>query len=204
MNSYTVPLAEGYRHAVYQAHSSGSFIDLPAASMAFVDIGLTNRADGIPSYWRSMGILYGITTTNKKVLDKRPSRTRPRPAEDAESTLAFIVEQIQSWEDIHHGNLMRPYVAYSLFLALTHVTSPVAALEPVFDVQTSYRWMRHVVLTNLTTLSDALENPDERRIRPLCRGMQKHDERPVSTRNTFRWMCDAPRIRYHANSKEFE
>ena len=202
MNSYTVPLnAEEHRHAVYQGPFKW-FLHRFAGRFngVFVDIGLFNErqivrmADTKLLAEACHGILYGITTTNKKVLDKLyQEHDHVLTMEDElNRRLTFIVEQIQSWEDIHHGNLMRPYVAYSLFLALTHVTSPVAALEPVFDVSNVVSMDEARVLTNLTTLSDALENPDEPgEFAPFveaCRSMTNvRSQREIR----FRWMCDA-------------
>lgn len=202
MNSYTVPLnAEEHRHAVYQGPFKW-FLHRLAGRFGgvFVDIGLFNETQIVRMADTKLlaevchAILHGLTTTNKNTLDnlyKDNDRVFPMENELTRH-LVFAVDQIRLWDDIHGGNLMRPYVAYSLLLAVIHVTSPIAKLENILRSPKLESIDETKALTNLTALSDSLEDSDVPdgfgEFVVAC----KSKTNVRSQRETrFRWLCRA-------------
>lgn len=202
MNSYTVPLnPEEHRHAVFQGPFKW-FLHRLAGRFGGVllDIGIFNETQIVRMADTKLlaevchGILHGITTTNKKALDTLYKNNDRVFAVEDELThrLVLAVDQIRLWEDIHRRNLMRPYVAYSLLLAVTHVTSPVATLDDVFRSPKLASINETRALTNLTALSDSLEDPEETGSFGEFVAACKSRTNVRSQRETrFRWMCRA-------------
>lgn len=170
MNSYTVPLnPEEHRHASYQGpfkwfvqRISRRFDD------GFVQIGLFGEKQLVRMADTKLiaeichALIYGIETTNKKKLDRlyrdREKSFSEEKEIDGRITSAF--DQILEWSVIHGGALMKPYIVYSLILAISHTRSPVQSLENVYQSPRLKVFETDIVMGNLTALSEALENPD--------------------------------------------
>lgn len=108
-------------------------------------------------------IFNGITTTNKNALDQLYSKfDKDFPeAGQIEKRLDNAVARLVSLEDLHRSPLMRPYIVYSLVLALLHMEQPVPTLVDVYQRTEPYRFERDLVTTNLSRLAEALEDPEE-------------------------------------------
>ena len=74
--------------------------------------------------------------------------------------MGFVLEI----SEIHQGPLMKPFVFYSLLLAVSQVLDPTDVLQDVFRPPQPYEFQRDIVVANLTALAEALETdaPEEK------------------------------------------
>ena len=171
MNSFTVPLnPEEQRHAVYQGRFKW-FIQRLAKTydQALVDMGvfgqkqIVRMADAKLLTEICHGYINGIKTTSRTSLDalyKAKDKDFPEE-EELEARLIEAFDQLLAWPDLHRTALMKPFVVYSLVLALVHNRHDVPALRS--DTQSA-----HVVafddaaaLPALSALAEALEASDQ-------------------------------------------
>ena len=75
--------------------------------------------------------------------------------------LTNSIDELRQWTDIHSSKLMRPYVVYSLLLAISHLRNAVDDLSPIFPSPELEEFDAAKVAANLSLLSEALESPDE-------------------------------------------
>ena len=107
-------------------------------------------------------LLHGVKTTTSALLDKL-YKENDREFLQAEATrLRFeqVMDSLVELPEIHNGPLMRPHLFYSLFLAMSHAIEPCASLNDIFIPAVPFEIDRDVVLANLSSLAQALE--DER------------------------------------------
>lgn len=202
MNSYTIPLnPEEHRHASYQGQFKWFIYRLARRfDESFVKIGLfgpkqlVRMADTKLLSEVCHALLYGIQTTNKAKLDKLYKEgDKEFPGEKAHaSKISGALDQLLEWPEIHGGALMKPYIVYALVLAVIHMRRPVSSLQPVFNSLELREFTKELVLTNLTQLAAALDNPD---------GFPDYEEfvAACSSRTNvraqrelrFKWLCKA-------------
>lgn len=207
MNSYTVPLnPEEHRHAVYQGRFKWFVHKLAhryQESLLRMDVftqkQLVRMADTKLLAELCHALLFGIKTTNKALLD-RLYRDHDK-AFDGQRHLSKVIgsamDQLIEWPELHGGNLMRPYVAYSLLLAIVHMKDQQDTLQGAYPSPQIARFNRATTITNLTALSEVLEDPDEP-------GMFAEFVAACSSKTNvgaqreirFRWMCQALSGRY--------
>lgn len=202
MNSYNVPLnPEEQRHARYQGdfkwfvhHLSRKFNE------AFLTIGLF-RPNAIVRMQDtklitevSHALLYGIQTWSKRKLDhlyRDKDKTFPEQAE-IEGRITRALDQLVAWRALHQSAMMKPLVAYSLLLAVTHVREPVEALLGVFPTPGKAEFDEESVLANLTALGEALENEDEKGELSEFVSACANRTNTIEQRTTrFVWLCKA-------------
>ena len=108
-------------------------------------------------------ILYGIQTTNKKKLDALYEEKEKAFPEEAElhKRIDSSLDQIMEWTPLHHGALMKPYILYSLILAITHARKPVVALQSLYPSRQAKSFDSQIVLANLTALGEAVDAAEE-------------------------------------------
>ena len=170
INSYTVPLnPEERRYSMYQGVFKWFIYNLSKKyDQSLVDIGvfgekqLTRMADSKLYSEIIHALLNGITQTNSRTLDKLykdydkifPEKNKiEKRIEEGLNTLIEL-------EEIHRGLLMKPYNIYSLILAITHMKDPSEKLNSVYNRTAPYKFEKNIVISNLSNLSETLENPD--------------------------------------------
>lgn len=166
MNSYTVPLnPEEHRHASYQGRFkwfanrigkryNGIFRQIGL----FTERQLLRMADTKLIAEVSDALLHGVRTTNRHILD-RLYRDNDKVFDKEtliEGCLGDAFDTISAWTEIHDSNLMKPYIVYSLVLALIDLRTPFDTLSEVQMSQGSIR-SREKVIANLSRLADALD-----------------------------------------------
>jgi hypothetical protein len=138
--------------------------------------------------------LYGIKTTRKNLLD-RLYKDNDKTFEGQRwlsKIIGSAIDQLIEWPELHQTNLMKPYVVYSLLLATVHMKEPQDQFQPIHESPRLARFDRAISLTNLTTLSEALENPDEPGIFADFVAACSSKTNVAAQRETrFRWMCHA-------------
>ena len=143
INSYTVPLnPEEHRHAVFQGDFKWFMHDLTKRfDEGFIRIGLFDQKALVRMKDAKLlcevvhAILHGIVTTNKRHLDAvYKSRDKEFPErEEIDRRLSGAMDFLLDQTDLHNGALMKPYLVYSLLLAIVQVSGPVETLADVFD-----------------------------------------------------------------------
>ena len=171
INSYTVPLnPEEQRHAIFQGHFKWFIYRLSNRyESTFLNMGVFTEKQIIRMADTKLltevchALVNGIKTTNKKSLDELYRRfDKEFPAESwLEEHIEKAMTRLISLGEIHNGPLMRPYVMYSLILAVAHRESPVETLANVYQSDLPYKFERDVVVANLSRLAEALEDPEE-------------------------------------------
>lgn len=202
MNSYTIPLnPEEQRHALYQGsfkwflHRLALRLNDAWESMGvFSQKALVRMADSKLLAEISNAMLHGITTTNKRTLDKlyrEHDAAFPTEA-DFENRIGGAVEILRAWEELHRSSLMKPFQVYALLLAIMHVTTPIEALQPVFQADEGIELDRPTCVQRLSRLARAVDDAVEtgryaRFVRASSEKTNVKSEREVR----FRAFCEA-------------
>jgi hypothetical protein len=165
MNSYTVPLnPEEHRHASYQGRFkwfanrvtkryNGTFRTIGL----FGEKQLVRMADTKLLAEVCDAILNGIRTTNKSILD-RLYRDHDKTFNEEhllENAIGEAVDLISAWEPIHKSNLMKPYIIYSLIVAISYLRKHFQSLDGAQLPKGSLKTTKQIT-TNLLKLSDTL------------------------------------------------
>jgi hypothetical protein len=103
---------------------------------------------------------HGITTTNKKALDwmYRSYDKNPTKVQAFSEPLDFAFDQISAMKFLARTNLVKPYMLYSLALALIDSKRPIPNLEP-FEIAIDFDSISFE--RRMLALSAALDLDDE-------------------------------------------
>jgi hypothetical protein len=203
MNSYTVPLnPEEKRHATFQGqfkwfiHSLSKNLDATLLTTGiFKEKSLIRMADTKLLSEISHAIIYGIQTTDARKLDALYRAFDDSFAREEELRNRFLEasDTLLGWTDLHGTPLMKPFSAYSLVLAITHILKPVPQLEEHFPAIGAGIGDETTVLANLSRLGDELEDPEN-----APDHLQEFIEASTTKTNVgkeratrFRWYCRA-------------
>jgi len=170
INSYTVPLnPEEQRHSMYQGTFKWFIYRMSKKyDQNLIDLGvfgekqLVRMADAKIFSEITHSFLFGITTTDKKILAKlyKDYDLEFAREKEIETRIEETMDLIIGLEEIHKGPLMRPYNLYSLILAISHVMNPVVELRRDYESSVPYVYEREAVVSNLTALSESLQDPE--------------------------------------------
>jgi hypothetical protein len=169
MNSYMVPLnPEEQRHALYQGPFKWFIYRLAKlydrqfiAFRLFKEKALLRMQDMKLLTEVCHAFFYGIQTTNKSSLEKLYARFERSFAveDDLEPRVRQALDQLFDWEELIGTEIMRPFMCYSLILALMHVQEPLDHID-VGSALGSNAISENAV-ANLTALSEEFANRDE-------------------------------------------
>lgn len=202
MNSYTVPLnPEEQRHASFQGRFKW-FINRLATrfNRTYLEMGLfgekqlVRMADTKLLAELCHAMLYGIKTTNKKMLD---TLYRAKDAEfdeekDFEERITRAFDELSAWEEIQEGALIKPHVVYSLILAVMHVQRPLHTLRQIFHSPKIRKFDAALVVSNLMLLSEALQEPEEpKRFKEFVRACSSRTNVKEQRAKRLKWLCRA-------------
>lgn len=203
MNSYTVPLnAEENRHASWQGKFKWFINDMAdRLEQILLDTGifrekqLVRMADNKLLTEVCDSFLHGIRTTNKKILDAVYSSRDEEFIEQAafRGRLTDAFSAINKMRVIHDTALMKPYMAYSLIQAITHVTKRVARYEKLFRSPQIRAIDLDIAMPNLTALLGAIES-GEGAPRKYAKFLGASEEKTNVRQNRqirFKWFCRA-------------
>jgi hypothetical protein len=165
MNSYTVPLnPEEHRHASYQGRFKWFANNVTKRyNGTFRTIGLFSEKQLVRMADTKLlaevcdALLNGIRTTNKAILDRLYKDHDKSFSEERslENAIGEALDLISAWEPIHKSNLMKPYIVYSLIIAILHVKKHFPLLDNVHFPKGSLKTSNQIT-NNLLKLSDAL------------------------------------------------
>jgi len=202
INSYTVPLnPEEHRHAVYQGAMKWFIYRLSKTfDQILLDIGSFTqkslaRMEDTKLYCEIVhALLSGISTTTKKKLDdlyKLKDKQFPE-ATEIKGRISAAIDVILGFPDTHKSVLMKPYMLYSLILAITHLTRPVPTLQGVYPSDGKYLLDNDVALTNLTALAEAAESNGETSLfSEFVKASSSKTNVKAQRENRFIWFCKA-------------
>jgi hypothetical protein len=167
MNSYTIPLnPEEQRHAVYQGPFKWFVASLAKRQeAAFLRIGLFSQKQLVRMADAKLltevcdALIHGIRTTNRTILDNLYRSKNDQFPEQPELDLWITdaVDIIRRLTEIHKTSLAKPYIMYSLILAVIHTTRVIPALQSSFPRNEPTPIDLGVAEVNLTALSTALD-----------------------------------------------
>jgi hypothetical protein len=169
MNSYMVPLnPEEQRHAIYQGpfkwfvHRLAKRYDSRfLSSGVFKEKALLRMQDMKLLTELSHAYFHGIQTTNKNSLAnlyKRFERAFPEESE-LESKLGRVLDQLFSWNQIDGSDLMKPFMVYSLLLAIMRVQGSLSNIDVAPAAEKTK--ISGNALANLTELSEDFSNRED-------------------------------------------
>lgn len=202
MNSYTIPLnPEEQRHAVYQGPFKWFVSNLAKRQeTVFLNIGLFTQKQLVRMADTKLlteicdALMNGIRTTNKVILDNlyRSKNDKFIEQSDFDLWITEAVDTIRLWVGIHNTNLMKPYIIYSLILAVIHMVRVVPKLEPSYPRSESTPIDMASAEVNLTALSAALdydETPQQfaEFVSACSAKTNVKEQREIR----FRWLCRA-------------
>lgn len=202
MNSYTIPLnAEEHRHAVFQGPFKWFVNRLSTRfNKIFVETGLFSEKQLVRMGDAKLlsevcdALLHGIRTTNKRILDNLyKENDKQFPTEKVlDRQITETLDQISAWKKVYETNVVKPYIFYTLILAVIHQRYRVDQLEGLYASNRMRAFDTDLVERNLLQLSDALDKPDESEdfekfIAACTEKTNTREQR--STR--FEWLCRA-------------
>jgi len=220
INSYTVPLnPQEVRHATHQGLFKWFIVELTekyATSLkqigVFAEKQLSRMADAALFTEIIIAMIEGIETSAGKKLNLFYAEHEEVFAgeNDIRKRVDVAFGKILQWETIHGGSLMKPYNFYSLFLAISHIDSPLTPLSNVYlNDGTGFR-TDDVLLSNLGMLGSALEKardeddsdivegeeeayeaPEVKRLKPFVDACSEATNTEKQRKERFRWFCKA-------------
>jgi uncharacterized protein with ParB-like and HNH nuclease domain len=171
INSYTIPLnPEEQRHAKFQGEFKWFLhrlaIDLDAVwelTGVFTEKQLVRMADNKLLAEICHAMMHGITTTNKRSLDKlyADNDEEFEDEEDFEDRITKAVVTLGEWDELHNSSIMKPFQVYSLLLAIIHVTEPIDELQASFQVDDAVEIDKDAVVPRLSRLARAIDEEAE-------------------------------------------
>ena len=201
LNSYTVPLnPEELRHAEYQGVFKWFIYRLTREfEETLLQLGVMTQKNIVRMQDTKLlaecthTFLHGVKTTKAKDLTTLyKDYDREFPEEIAirsrlEKAISFIVEL----PEIHSGPLMKPFIFYSLIIAVSHFQQNLAAFASTIQiVQASFD--REIAVANLTTLAAALETETpEQRFVPFVLACSERTNVESQRRTRIEWLAKA-------------
>jgi len=200
MNSYTVPLnPQEKRHATHQGafkwfivEAAEKYAQLLKDIGVFTEAQLSRMADASLLTEIVLAMVEGIQSASEAKLDNLyASRSAAfSEADEIGPRLQQAFDDVLNWAPLHNSPLMRSYNFYTLILAASHTGQPISVLKPLFPLDHSSRGDTGVVLSNLTALAEALEQPSER-FWEFVEATEKATNRIQQRQTRFRWLCRA-------------
>ena len=201
MNSYTIPLnPEEQRHAVYQGPFKWFIASLARRQEAvFLSVGLFGQKQLVRMADAKLlteicdALINGIRTTNKKILDALYLSRNKNFAEegDLNSYISDAVDKLRTWRGIHNTSLTKPYIIYSLLLAIIHTEQVVPALQSAYPLNAPETIDLKFAEVNLTALAEAIENEETPRFGEFIRACTAKTNVKDNREIRFRWLCRA-------------
>lgn len=202
MNSYTVPLnPEEQRHAVFQGKFKWSiyrvarkYEDVFSRIGTFSEKAFVRMADLKLLTEIVHAYFHGITTTNRRALNNVYSSFDKRFQEEPviEERLGKSIEVLTRLETIHGGPLAKPYMVYSLILAIWHKTFGIPALNADFPRPRGHRIDLVLTQQNLSDLAAAVvEDVVPNNFVDFARASTERTNVKSQRETRVRWMLNA-------------
>jgi hypothetical protein len=170
MNSYTIPLnPEEQRHAIYQGKFKWSvykiarkYEDVFSRIGAFSDKNFVRMADLKLLTEIIHAYFHGVTTTNKGALNQmyRGFDKKFEKEKLIEEQIGKSIEILAQLEAIHNGPLVKPYMVYSLVLAIWHKMFGVPKMAEDFPRPKGRKIDLDIAQENLSELAAAVNEDD--------------------------------------------
>jgi hypothetical protein len=202
MNSYTIPLnPQEKRHATHQGEFKWFIVEMTeryADALKQLGVFSERQLSRMSDATLFSDIVYtlsvGIKSASESNLDKfyqENDAAFPAAAEMGER-IEVAMNVIMEWREIHRSALMKMYNFYTLVLAISPAWRPIPALNLDFQRTSPSRIDRNYALSNLTALSEALEESTRYpQLAEFVNACSKATNRIEPRRVRFRWMSKA-------------
>jgi Protein of unknown function DUF262 len=202
INSYTIPLnAEEQRHAKFQGifkwflHRLALGLDsIWELCGVFTEKQLVRMADNKLFAEICHAMMNGITTTNKRSLDKLYADNDAEfdDEESFESRILMAVLMLGEWEDLHNTSIMKPFQVYSLILAIMHVTEPIDELQDSFQIDEAVAIDKDAAVQRLSRLVRAIDDAvDTGKYAAFVTASSEGTNRKATRETRFQFYCKA-------------
>jgi hypothetical protein len=202
MNSYTVPLnPQEKRHATHQGDFKWFIVEMTRKyAGALKSIGvfserqLSRMADAALLSEVVMAMTKGIETSSQRKIDAFYTEKDPEFIEEPDMTkrLDEAFSRILVWEQLHNGNLMKPFHLYCLVPAISHCVRHLPSLVSVYDPTTVKLLKDEALLANLGALAQALESPTPpKRLAAFVQASTAATNTKNHRETRFRFFCQA-------------
>jgi hypothetical protein len=205
MNSYTVPLnPEEERHAVFQGpfkwfvqRLGKKFSELFVNSGLFTAKQLIRMADSKLIAEITHAFYNGIETTNKSKLDKlyRKYNSKFKDEKDLWRRIGAAFDQLFAFDELWNTSAFKPFMAYSLALAIMHVQEPIEALQASYEVKRAHKIRKLAATTNISSLVYEFDNKDDnegdRLFNDFVEASDKGTNVGEKRATRFRYFCEA-------------
>ena len=208
-NSYTVPLnPEEERHATFQGPFKWFIYRLSrennetlSKTGTFSEKSFVRMTDTKLFAEISHALMYGISTTDKSKLRKlyRDHEQNFPSQRDFTARFRKAFGFLREWEELHGTVLAKPFMLYSLILALMHLSKPCQQLQESYSVSRPRRLQKASAVNGLLLLAEAFEQfqeLDEEAERDFpylefCRAAEKRTNVKDQRAKRFEWFCRA-------------
>lgn len=201
-NSYTVPLnAQEKRHAVFQGqvkwfvmHLADDYDDALKTMGVFTEHQINRMADTDFFSQIAFALEKGIDSKSEPKLDSfyKSHEEHFEHADEYKARIDQAFSQILSWQPLHNGQLMKPFIVWSMALAITHVMQPISVLAKVFPVRKALPSFPENALVNLSMLAASLEDPTKYpELGEFVKACSETTDRITNRTIRFQWFCRA-------------
>jgi hypothetical protein len=202
INSYTIPLnPEEQRHARFQGEFKWFVYRLAKAlDEKFLRMEVFNQKQIVRMMDAKLlaevvhALINGIRTTNKRNLDKlyEDNDRQFDQQRDFRQRIEGAIDTLLVLEDIHSSALMRPYMMYSLILAIIHLQRAIPALNADYSQQGRWQLNTDIASTNLSKLGVAVEADEpEESLKEFVKASSERTNVLAQRQTRFRWFCRA-------------
>jgi hypothetical protein len=205
MNSYTVPLnPEETRHAVYQGpfkwfvqRMGRRFGESLQSSGLFTSKQLVRMADAKLIAEVTHAFYNGIQTTNRIKLDQLYKRFNGTFSDEQElaSRLSAAFDQLFGFVELWNTAAFKPFMVYSLLLAIMHVQRPVEKLQSVVRMEKQLPIDSMIATVGISSLVDEFENKERDKGASLFPGFVEASDKGTNVKFKrevrFKYFCSA-------------
>jgi hypothetical protein len=205
MNSYTVPLnPEEERHAVYQGpfkwfvqRLGKAFGALFVSSGLFSAKQLIRMADAKLITEMAHAFFNGIQTTNKTKLDQLYKRFNGifHDEHELSSRMGAGFDQLFEFSDLWNTSAFKPFMTYSLVLAIMHVQQPIEKLQSTYRLEKGSNIKMLMAVANISSLIDEFDNKEnnegERLFPQFVEASDKGTNVKAKRETRFQYFCAA-------------
>jgi hypothetical protein len=203
INSYTVPLnPQEKRHAVYQGELKWFVVTLSRQYSevlknvgVFTERQLSRMADTALFSEFLYALDNGIESASEPKIDKFYAQHEAAINAEWEPRVTTAMNRILDWQELHGSALMKPYIFYTLLLAITHALEPLPMLNPVFERPQAIAIDKSIALANLSFLADTVAQPEHNvqnvAVHNFAQNCSKGTNRKQQREGRFEWLSRA-------------
>ena len=202
INSYTVPLnAEENRHATFQGEFKWFVYRLSKKNDSILSrLGVFGEKQFVRMADTKLyteivhALVNGIKTTRRVDFNSMYKQFDDVFKHEKEFTerLNSALKRLDAWEALHDSSLMKHYNVYALALAITHLSSPVSALNNTWPNKKAIAINDATAQQKLSELADVLDDMDGHKddaFTPFIKANSAKTNVESHRKMRFLWFC---------------